>query len=99
VDRTGDAFKHGNNAGTSPLGGVLALLGDDHTAESSTAAHSSEYAMVDAMMPILNPAGVQEIPPSAYRRLPPPNFCTSTNRVTGSTAAKPVRSVGPFPQH
>jgi indolepyruvate ferredoxin oxidoreductase len=61
VDRTGDAFKHGNNAGSSPLGGVLALLGDDHTAESSTAAHSSEYAMVDAMMPILNPAGVQEI--------------------------------------
>ena len=61
VDRTGDAFRHGNLAGTAPLGGVLALMGDDHTCESSTTAHQSEYAMVDAMMPIANPAGVAEI--------------------------------------
>jgi indolepyruvate ferredoxin oxidoreductase len=61
VDRTGDAFRHGNLAGTAPLGGVLALMGDDHTCESSTTAHQSEFAMVDAMMPILNPAGVQEL--------------------------------------
>ena len=27
VDRTGDVFKHANAAGTSPLGGVLAVLG------------------------------------------------------------------------
>jgi indolepyruvate ferredoxin oxidoreductase len=61
VDRTGDAFRHGNLAGTHPKGGVLALMGDDHTCESSTTAHQSEYAMVDAMMPVLNPAGVQEL--------------------------------------
>ena len=61
VDRTGDAFRHGNLAGTAPLGGVLALMGDDHTCKSSTTAHQSEYAMVDAMMPIANPAGVAEI--------------------------------------
>jgi len=61
VDRTGDAFRHGNLAGTHPRGGVLALMGDDHTCESSTTAHQSEYAMVDAMMPVLNPAGVQEL--------------------------------------
>jgi indolepyruvate ferredoxin oxidoreductase len=61
VDRTGDVFRHGNLAGTDPNGGVLALLGDDHVAESSTTAHQSEYALVDAMMPILSPAGVQEI--------------------------------------
>jgi indolepyruvate ferredoxin oxidoreductase len=61
VDRTGDAFRHGNLAGSAPLGGVLALMGDDHTCESSTTAHQSEYAMVDAMMPIINPAGVAEI--------------------------------------
>jgi indolepyruvate ferredoxin oxidoreductase len=61
VDRTGDAFRHGNLAGSHPRGGVLALLGDDHTCESSTTAHQSEYAMVDAMMPVLNPAGVQEL--------------------------------------
>ncbi|KAJ8134564.1 hypothetical protein OY671_012223, partial [Metschnikowia pulcherrima] len=41
--------------------GVLASMGDDHTCESSTSAHQSEFAMLDYMMPILNPAGVQEI--------------------------------------
>ena len=61
VDRSGDALKHANLAGTSPWGGVLALMGDDHTCESSTTAHQSEFAFVDAMIPVLNPAGVQEI--------------------------------------
>ncbi|HFQ14802.1 MAG TPA: indolepyruvate ferredoxin oxidoreductase family protein, partial [Rhodobacteraceae bacterium] len=61
VDRSGDAFRHANHAGTSKYGGVLALMGDDHTCESSTSAHQSEFAFVDAMMPVLNPAGVQEI--------------------------------------
>ena len=61
VDRTGDAFRHGNLAGTHPLGGVLVLMGDDHICESSTTAHQSEFALVDAMIPILNPAGVQEL--------------------------------------
>ncbi|MBL8575378.1 MAG: indolepyruvate ferredoxin oxidoreductase family protein [Hyphomicrobiaceae bacterium] len=61
VDRSGDAFKHANLAGTAPTGGVIALMGDDHTCESSTTAHQSEFAFVDAMMPVLSPAGVQEI--------------------------------------
>ncbi|MDH3579586.1 MAG: indolepyruvate ferredoxin oxidoreductase family protein, partial [Hyphomicrobiales bacterium] len=61
VDRSGDAFRHANHAGTSPHGGVIALMGDDHTCESSTSAHQSEFAFVDAMMPVLNPAGVQEL--------------------------------------
>ena len=61
VDRSGDVFRHANMAGTSPHGGVLALMGDDHTAESSTTAHQSEFHFVDVMIPILNPAGVQEI--------------------------------------
>ena len=61
VDRSGDAFRHGNLAGSHAHGGVLVLMGDDHTCESSTTAHQSEYALVDAMIPILNPAGVQEI--------------------------------------
>ncbi len=61
VDRSGDALRHANFDGTSPHGGVIALMGDDHTCESSTTAHQSEFAFVDAMMPILNPAGVQEI--------------------------------------
>ncbi|HVX91846.1 MAG TPA: indolepyruvate ferredoxin oxidoreductase family protein [Xanthobacteraceae bacterium] len=61
VDRSGDAFRHANFAGTSKRGGVLALMGDDHTAESSTTAHQSEFHFVDVMIPILSPAGVQEI--------------------------------------
>src|SRR5215217_3259231 len=61
VDRAGDAFRHANMAGSSKNGGVLALMGDDHTAESSTVAHQSEFHFVDVMIPILNPAGVQEI--------------------------------------
>ena len=61
VDRSGDAFRHANHAGTSRHGGVLALMGDDHTCESSTSAHQSEFAFVDAMMPVINPAGVQEV--------------------------------------
>ena len=60
VDRSGDVFKHGNLAGASKHGGVLLLAGDDHTCKSSTTAHQSEYAFVDAMIPVLNPAGVQE---------------------------------------
>ena len=61
VDRSGDVFRHANLAGSSKHGGVLALMGDDHTAESSTNAHQTEFHFVDAMIPILNPAGVQEM--------------------------------------
>ena len=57
VDRTGDVFRHANFAGSSKHGGVLALMGDDHTAESSTTAHQSEFHFVDVMIPILNPGG------------------------------------------
>ena len=59
VDRSGDALKHANLAGTSHKGGVLALMGDDHICESSTTSHQSEFAMVDAMIPFFNPSGVQ----------------------------------------
>ncbi|SMX42626.1 indolepyruvate ferredoxin oxidoreductase family protein [Actibacterium lipolyticum] len=61
VDRSGDVMRHANMAGTSPNGGVLMAMGDDHTGESSTTLHQSDWAMVDAYMPIVSPAGVQEI--------------------------------------
>ncbi len=61
VDRCGDVFKHGNAAGTSKFGGVLALAADDHACRSSTLPHGSEHEFVSALMPILNPAGVQDI--------------------------------------
>jgi indolepyruvate ferredoxin oxidoreductase len=61
VDRTGDVFRHANMAGTSPHGGVLAIAGDDHSGESSTVVHASDVALMDALIPVLSPAGVQEI--------------------------------------
>ncbi|RMF36203.1 MAG: indolepyruvate ferredoxin oxidoreductase family protein [Alphaproteobacteria bacterium] len=61
IDRTGDVFRHANMAGTSRLGGVLVVMGDDHTGESSTTLHHSEFALLDALIPVLSPAGVQEI--------------------------------------
>lgn len=61
VDRSGDVMRHANMAGSSAQGGVLMAMGDDHTGESSTVLHQSEFAMVDAYMPVVSPAGVQEI--------------------------------------
>lgn len=61
VDRCGDAFKHANAAGTSLYGGVLAIAGDDHACKSSTLPHQSEYAFMDASIPILVPSNVQDI--------------------------------------
>ena len=61
VDRTGDAFKHANFAGTMPKGGVLAVAGDDHTCKSSTLPSQSEYAFQDFEMPVLAPSDVQDV--------------------------------------
>ncbi|MEP5760603.1 MAG: indolepyruvate ferredoxin oxidoreductase family protein [Litoreibacter sp.] len=61
VDRSGDVMRHANMAGSSQFGGVVMAMGDDHTGESSTTLHQSDWAMVDAYMPIVSPAGVQEI--------------------------------------
>jgi indolepyruvate ferredoxin oxidoreductase len=60
VDRSGDAFKHANYAGTSRHGGIVALAGDDHMAKSSTVAHQSEPAFISAGMPVIHAASVQE---------------------------------------
>ncbi|MDA1023329.1 MAG: indolepyruvate ferredoxin oxidoreductase family protein [Proteobacteria bacterium] len=61
VDRSGDVFRHANFAGTSPFGGVLALAGDDPACKSSTVPSQSEHALMDAHIPILNPANVQDV--------------------------------------
>ena len=61
VDRTGDAFKHANAAGSSRLGGVVAVCGDDHMCKSSTLPSQSEFAMQDAEIPVLNPASIQDV--------------------------------------
>ena len=61
VDRTGDVFKHANMAGTDPHGGVLALCGDDPNSKSSTLASQSEFALIDAEMPVLAPSSIQDV--------------------------------------
>jgi indolepyruvate ferredoxin oxidoreductase len=60
VDRSGDALKHGNAYGSSPHGGVLVVLGDDHGCVSSSMPHQSEQAMMAWGMPVLNPANIEE---------------------------------------
>ncbi|CDH19879.1 putative oxyreductase protein [Xenorhabdus bovienii str. kraussei Quebec] len=60
VDRSGDALRHGNAYGSSPHGGVLVLLGDDHGCVSSSMSHQSDLALMAWSMPILHPASVSD---------------------------------------
>ena len=59
-DRSSDAIRHAVFAGTSMHGGVVAVVGDDPAAKSSTLPSSSDATMVDLHMPILFPGDVQE---------------------------------------
>ena len=61
VDRSGDVLRHANSAGTSALGGVLALAGDDHGAKSSTITNFSDQIFIAAGMPVLYPSNTQEL--------------------------------------
>jgi indolepyruvate ferredoxin oxidoreductase len=60
VDRSMDVLRHGNWAGTAPHGGVLAISGDDHGAQSTTTAYQCEQMFEAAMIPLLNPATLQD---------------------------------------
>jgi len=60
VDRAGDALKHGHVYGSSPLGGVLVVCGDDHGCVSSSMPHQSDTALAHFGMPVLHPANVAE---------------------------------------
>jgi indolepyruvate ferredoxin oxidoreductase len=60
VDRSGDALKHGNAYGASPMGGVLVVAGDDHGCVSSSMPHQSDVAFMAWFMPTLNPASIAE---------------------------------------
>ena len=61
VDRSGDVLKHANAAGTAALGGVLAIAGDDHACKSASLPSQSDYAFLDASIPVLHPADVAEV--------------------------------------
>src|SRR6201987_1668464 len=60
VDRSVDPVKPASSAGTSPNGGVIALAGDAHGCQSSTLAHQSEQVFSSALMPVVNPATLQD---------------------------------------
>lgn len=61
LDRATDAIRHSNLGGTHRSGGVLALVGDDSIAKSSTVPSSSEPAIAELGMPCLAPADPQDI--------------------------------------
>ena len=60
LDRASDALRHAVFTGTAPLGGAVAIVGDDPGAKSSTLPSSSDATMVDLHLPILYPADVSE---------------------------------------
>ncbi|MEO0500249.1 MAG: indolepyruvate ferredoxin oxidoreductase family protein, partial [Pseudomonadota bacterium] len=60
LDRAMDVLKHANAAGTTEHGGVLAIVGDDHGAKSSTLPHQSDHNFQAAFVPFLYPASVEE---------------------------------------
>ena len=70
VDRSMDVLKHGNAAGTSPHGGVIALAGDDHGCQSSTLPHQSEQVFAAAMIPVAQSGdgpGISRLRPPGLR--------------------------------
>jgi indolepyruvate ferredoxin oxidoreductase len=61
VDRSLDPMRHANFAGTWDKGGVLVLAGDDPECKSSTLPNQSEFGLIHAEIPVLNPSDVQEV--------------------------------------
>jgi indolepyruvate ferredoxin oxidoreductase len=61
LDRASDAIRHANLIGTSPMGGAVALVGDDPSAKSSSFPCSSELALADLALPTLYPADPDEV--------------------------------------
>jgi len=61
LDRAGDALKHANSMGSTPHGGALVVVGDDHFAISSAMAHQSEQLFASWMMPVLHASNISEI--------------------------------------
>ncbi|MFB4266694.1 indolepyruvate ferredoxin oxidoreductase family protein [Nonomuraea sp. GTA35] len=61
LDRAADAIRHANVAGTAPLGGAVAWIGDDPGCKSSTLPSSCEPMCQSLSMPLLAPGSVAEI--------------------------------------
>jgi indolepyruvate ferredoxin oxidoreductase len=60
-DRAADAIRHGNVSGTSPLGGAVALIGDDPLSKSSTLPSSCEQTARALGVPVLTPSSVSDV--------------------------------------
>jgi indolepyruvate ferredoxin oxidoreductase len=61
ADRCGDVFKHANAFSVDPNGGVVAVVGDDPAAKSSSLPSQSETIFYDAAIPVLSAGSVQEL--------------------------------------
>ena len=61
LDRATDAIRHATLTGTAPLGGAVALIGDDPSSKSSTVPSSCEAICRSLVMPLLAPGSVAEI--------------------------------------
>jgi indolepyruvate ferredoxin oxidoreductase len=61
VDRAADALRHGNHVGADPLGGMLALCGDDPGCKSSTIPSASESLLAALQIPVFAPGSVQDV--------------------------------------
>jgi indolepyruvate ferredoxin oxidoreductase len=61
LDRASDAIRHGNFQGSSPLGGVVLAVGDDHIAKSSSIICYSDDVLAGLQIPLLYPANAAEI--------------------------------------
>lgn len=61
LDRSADAIRHANMAGTAPMGGVLAMVGDDPDCKSSTLPSDSAGLLRDLQLPIVDPTDIGEL--------------------------------------
>ena len=61
LDRSGDVFRHANNAGTSQYGGVVAIVGDDPACKSSTLPSASAGPLREFQIPVLVPSDVEDL--------------------------------------
>lgn len=94
VDRTGDVFRNANMLGTSPLGGVLAVGGDDHAAQSSMFPHQTDGIFQSVHMPVLQPANVSEVLSLGLAGIALSRFCGLW--VSMKTIAEVVESAAGF---
>jgi len=63
LDRAADAIRHASVSGTAPLGGAVAVVGDDPLSKSSTLPSSCEQMARALGVPVLAPSSVGDVIP------------------------------------